>query len=308
MAEKEGSAVRIELPVWLAYVLLIATALCWAGSSVAGRAAAGNVPPYTLSFIRWFAAFLVFLPFGGATLWRQRAILARNFPLMCAFSLFGVIGFTVPYYVGLQYTAAVNAALLNGSGPIMILIIAYFMVGSRVSGAQAAGIALSLAGTVIVVFRGDVVAGLLAVRINTGDLLVLSSFFSWSMYTVMLRWRPAGMGQMAFLIAMCGMAWLVMLPMFLWESARGGLFEATAGNLTIIVYAALFPSVIAYVFWNLAVQRLDAHRAGITQYLIPVFGIMLSVLILGETVAWHHLAGTACIFTGIYLATTTRQQ
>lgn len=307
MADRGAGAAPIEVPVWLAYLLLIVTALCWAGSSVAGRAAAGNVPPYTLSFIRWFAAFLVFLPFGGAALWRQRGILARNLPIMGAFSLFGVIGFTVPYYVGLQYTVAVNAALLNGSGPVMILLIAYLMLGSRVSGGQAAGIALSLVGVVIVVFRGDI-AGLLAVSVNTGDLLVLCSFFSWSMYTVMLRWRPAGMGQMAFLVSICGIAWLVMLPMFLWEAAEVGIFEATAGNLTIVVYAALFPSVIAYVFWNVAVQRLDAHRAGVTQYLIPVFGIMLSVLILGEDVEWHHLAGIACIFTGIYLATATRRR
>lgn len=296
-----------EMPVWLAYAFLLVTAMSWAASSVAGRAAAGNVPPYTLSFIRWAAAFLVFLPFGAKPLWRQRQTLYRHFPLMMAFSLFGVVGFTVPYYIGLQYTPAVNASLLNGLGPVMILALAYLMLGVKVTPAQGVGIVLAIVGSVAIVLRGEF-STLLALQINIGDMLVMVSFFSWSMYTVMLNWRPGGLDQSSFLVALCGLASAMMLPMYIWELVQGKTFEATTGNLAIIGYAALFPSAIAYVCWNAAVKRLGASRASVTQYLIPVFGVLLAVLLLGENVRWFHLFGIACIFTGVYLASAAKRR
>lgn len=304
-ARKETGGAEISL--WLAYAFLMVTALSWAASSVAGRAASGNVPPYTLSFIRWAAAFLVFLPFGARPLWRQRRMLIRHFPLMLAFALFGVVGFTVPYYIGLQYTPAVNAALLNGSGPIMIITLAYLMLDVKVTPAQGVGIVLSLIGTVAIVLRGEF-SSLLAMRLNIGDMLVLVSFFSWSMYTVMLRWRPAGLDQSAFLVALCGLASGMMLPMYFWELIQEKSFELSTGNLMIIGYAALFPSAIAYVCWNLAVKRLGPGRASVTQYMIPVFGVMLAVLVLGESVRWFHLFGIACIFAGIYMASAVKRR
>lgn len=305
-AQKGDGGAWADFPVWLAYVFLMVTALSWAGSVVAGRAASAHVPPYTISFIRWAVAFLIYLPFGGPILWRQRRLLIRHFPIMCAFALFGVVGFTVPYYVGLQYTAAVNATLMNGTGPIMILVLAYLVVGTRISFGQGLGIALALAGTVTIVLRGDF-ADVLGLTINIGDALVLVSFFSWAVYTVMLKWRPDGMNELAFLVALCGIAALMMLPMYLWEIAQGRVLEPTRDNLLIIGYAALFPSVVAYVCWNVAVNRLGTSRASVTQYLIPVFGVVLSVFILGEDVVWYHLVGIGCIFAGIYLASAARR-
>lgn len=296
-----------DIPVWLAFLFLLITALSWAGSVVAGRAASAHVPPYAISFIRWLAAFLIYLPFGGPVLWRQRRLLIRHFPILCAFALFGVVGFTVPYYVGLQYTAAVNATLMNGTGPIMILLLAFLMVGTPITFGQGLGIALASAGTIAIVLRGNF-AGILDLEINIGDALVLASFFSWAVYTVMLKWRPDGMNQLAFLVALCGIASLMMLPMYLWEIHQGRVFEPTRDNLLIIGYAALFPSVIAYVCWNLAINRLGTGRASVTQYLIPVFGVVLSVSILGEDVAWFHLVGIASIFAGIYLASAARRK
>ena len=218
-----------DIPVWLAFVFLLVTALSWAGSVVAGRAASAHVPPYAISFIRWFAAFLIYLPFGGPVLWRQRKLLFRHFPILCAFSLFGVVGFTVPYYVGLQYTTAVNATLMNSIGPIMILVLAFLMVGTRISFGQGVGICLALIGAATIVLRGNY-AGIADVSINIGDALVLVSFFSWAVYTVMLKWRPEGMNELAFLVALCGLASLMMLPMYLWELGSGPRLRADAGQ------------------------------------------------------------------------------
>jgi drug/metabolite transporter (DMT)-like permease len=71
-----------------------------------------------------------------------------------------------------------------------------------------------------------------------------------------------------------------------------------------LVYLALFASVAAFIMWNRAVEQVGATRAGLFVHLMPLFGTILSVLFLGETLHLFHLSGMALIFTGIYLVTS----
>ena len=92
------------------------------------------------------------------------------------------------------------------------------------------------------------------------------------------------------------------------ELALGRSFEHNFGNWFIIGYAALFPSTLAYLAWNVAVPVVGPNLAAITQYLNPVFAITLAALILGETVKDFHLAGIATILLGIYLSGRRRNR
>lgn len=295
------------IPRWLALVLLVFAAACWAGSSVAARAAAGDVPPMTLGFLRWFLALLLLLPLGLRPLWRERHLVARNLPIMCAFAFFGIVGFTVPYNVGLQFTEAVNVSILNASAPIMTILLSFAMLGIVISRGQAGGIAFALFGTFAIIGRGSIEA-LLGFVLNIGDVLALAAFLSWSIYTVMLRWRPPGFSAYGFLVAVIGLACLMMAPLYAMELVNGRTFALTGGNLIIIGYSALFPSCLAYLCWNIAVPAVGANIAAIIQYLNPVFGIIFAMLILGESVAGFHLVGIAAIFAGIYLSRSRRRR
>ena len=226
---------------------------------------------------------------------------------MCAYAFFGVVGFTVPYYVGLQFTEAVNVGILNASSPILILLLSFAMLGIMIRTGQLVGVGFALIGTLVIVSRGSLET-LLGFTINVGDLLALSAFLSWALYTVMLRWRPPGMGSYSFLVAIFALASLMMLPLYLIELGLGRSFEHTFDNWFIIGYAALFPSTLAYLAWNLAVPIVGPNLAAITQYLNPVFAISLAALILGETVETFHLAGIAAILAGIYLSSSRRQR
>ncbi len=288
------------IPFYLAFAFLLFSALSWAGSSVAGRAASGSIPPFSLSWLRWFFVLLCFAAIGWRETWDQRRLVARHLPVLAAFGLFGVVGFTVPYYVGLQFTVAVNATLMNASGTIWIVLTTFLMTGDTVTRRQAAGILLGLCGTLAIVLRAD--PGRLAdLALNVGDLLVLVAFFSWAVYTVMLRWKPRELGEIPFLVAITGLAVLMMLPLYLTDLWRGLHFVPTGRNLGILAYAVIFPSFLSYICWNRAVPVVGPHVAGTTQYMIPAFGTGLSVLILGETVEAFHLWGIAAILAGVWL-------
>tara|TARA_R110000868_G_scaffold1844_18_gene14698 strand:- start:14189 stop:15145 length:957 start_codon:yes stop_codon:yes gene_type:complete len=294
---------RAAMPYWLALVCLVFGALTWAGSSVAGRAASGNVPPFSLSFIRWFFVALLFLAVSWRETWAQRHAIARQWPLLAAFGFFGVVGFTVPYYVGLQFTVAVNASLMNASGTLWIVSTAFLMTGALINRKQALGIVLGFTGTVMIVLRADL-SVLAEFSINIGDVLVLVAFFSWAVYTVMLRWKPVDIGEMPFLAVMTSIAVLMMAPLYAIDLWQGKSFEANVDNIGIITYAVIFPSFLSYILWNRAVPVVGASVAGMAQYLIPIFGVTLSVILLGEQIENYHMAGMAVIFTGVWLVTS----
>ena len=73
-----------------------------------------------------------------------------------------------------------------------------------------------------------------------------------------------------------------------------------------IGYIGVFPSLVAYVFYNAGVAALGANRAGQFLYLTPLFASVLAVTLLGEQFRLYHAAGVAAIFVGLYFATSKR--
>jgi drug/metabolite transporter (DMT)-like permease len=288
-------------PFWLAALMLTCAVLLWSGTAVIGRSAAGHVPPFAMTFWRWLMAFCIFLPLGGRALWVQRRIALREWKWLLALSFFGMGGFAVPYFTGLQFTQAVNAAVLNALGPVMILIIAAVTLKQHIRALQLAGIVLGVAGTAIIVFRGDL-AALLGFGINVGDAFLLLAVFFWSAYTVMFRQAPHELDQWALMLVLSGLTVPMVAPFYAIEwSMRGG-FDLDWRNAGLIFYAGFCSSVLAYLCWNRGVATLGAARAGVAQYLMPVFGALLAHLILDEQIGWYHYVGAALIFGGIALS------
>jgi drug/metabolite transporter (DMT)-like permease len=98
----------------------------------------------------------------------------------------------------------------------------------------------------------------------------------------------------------------MLLPFYLWELLQGQTFSPSAVNMGLILYSAVFASVIAYLFWNRSVEVVGPNVAGFSHYLIPVFGTIMSVIILGEVIETYHMIAMVLIFTGLYLTTRNR--
>src|SRR5664279_1216084 len=131
------------------YLLLSLTALFWAGNIVLARYVAGHVPPMTLSCVRWIGAFLMLLPFAWPHLKRDWPALRAQLPLMVVLSTTGFAFNNAISYWALQYTEALNALLIQSSGPLFVALWSLMLFGVRLSWAQLTGIAISLLGAAI---------------------------------------------------------------------------------------------------------------------------------------------------------------
>ncbi|MEP7181945.1 MAG: DMT family transporter [Betaproteobacteria bacterium] len=282
------------------YLLLTLTPLFWAGNWIVGRGLAPDIPPMAMTFFRWFFAVLILAPFAWPHVRREWPVVRRHWKTMLLLGSIGVGTHNALAYLGLNYTTATNGVILNSFIPVMIVALSWVFLRERLTRAQAAGVAVSLAGVLTILSEGSL-AALLAFRLNGGDLLVILSMAMWSVYTICLRWRPAGLHMLTFLFVLMVVGDLAVLPLFAAEYAFGRHMTVTLPNIAALVTVALFSSVLAYIFWNRGVELVGANVAGLFVHLMPVFGIVLAWLFLGERLAPFHVAGIALILAGIFV-------
>ena len=280
-------------------LLLILTTLFWAGNIVIGRAIAGTVPPVTLACLRWTLASLFFLPFAWTSLRIDADRIAKHRGILLFLGLIGPACYNSLFYFGLVSTPALNGLVLNAAGPMVIALVARGFFGDRLSAFQIAGMIAGFAGVLLIVAKGDPrVLG--ALRFASGDLILLAAILAWSVYTAFLRKRPR-MSWQSYNFITYAIAAIANVPIAAGELALGGSITPSWAAAAAIVYVAIFPSLLAYIFYNRAVELLGPAAAGLYMFLIPAFGAVLAVGLLGEELHWFHAAGFTLIIGGVLI-------
>jgi drug/metabolite transporter (DMT)-like permease len=215
----------------------------------------------------------------------------------------GTLGLTVfnaLMYVAAHHTTAVNITILQGSMPVLVLVGALLFYGTRIRGWQIFGMAVTLFGTLLVATRADL-ATLTSFSFNIGDLWMLVACCLYAGFTVALRKKPAIPG-LVFFAALAGVALLTSLPLVAYEVATGTVTWPTPRGWLIVLYVGLFPSFVSQVLFMRSVELIGPGRAGLFVNLVPIFGALLAVLILGEAFAAYHAVGLTLVLGGIWLA------
>jgi drug/metabolite transporter (DMT)-like permease len=294
---RAGSAGLMDRP----YLLLSLTSLFWAINIVLGRYAATDIPPLAFAFLRWLGASLVILPFAWKALQADWPVIRAHLPLMAVLSATGIGGYNALAYWGLGYTEALNALLVQSTGPLLIAIWGWGLWGDRLSPAQFFGILTSLTGVLVIIARGDF-AHIAALRLNPGDILTFLALVLYGLYAALLRTRPV-MAQTSFLAATIIGGALLLLPFALGEFVAGHRINITPASLTVLAYVAVFPSLIAYMFFVRSVELIGPNRASPFFHLMPVFGSVIAILFLGEKPQIFHALGFALVLGGVFVAT-----
>ena len=288
---------------WIAnqpYLLLSITALCWAGNAIVGRLAAGHIAPVTLSFLRWSFAFLIILPFAWKHLVRDWAAIRSRLGIMIVLSITGISAFNTLQYWALEHTQALNTLLLQSAGPLFIASWSLILLGVRLTLAQAAGIAVSLAGVLVILLHGDLTT-LKNIEFNRGDLIFVVALVIFGLYSVLSLKRPA-IHALSFVAFTFGAGAACLIPVLIWELVSRPPMVIDAANLLTLFYVAVFPSTLAYLCFNRGVQLIGANRAAPFFHVIPVFGTAMSIVFLGEHPQAFHFIGFALVLTGVFVA------
>jgi len=280
-------------------LLLIVTALSWAGNVIVGRAVIGTVPPLTLACLRWTFATLFLLPVAWPYLRKEWREIMKDLRFLLFLGLLGPACYNSLNYFALVSTEALNNLVLNAAGPMIIALAAWSMAGDRPDNAQLAGMGAGFCGVLVIITRGGL-SSLAALTLNPGDALALAAIVAWSVYTVYLRTRPPISWQ-SYSFVTYATAAISNIPLAATEHWLGYDLSLNWAAVAAIGFTAIFPSLISYIFYNRAVELLGPSAAGLYLFLIPVFGAVLATVLLGERLYLFHAAGFALIIAGVLI-------
>src|SRR5262245_11877991 len=170
-----------------AYFAVVSALALWAGNWIVARAVRDDIAPALITSGRTVLVMLVLAPLAlPGLLGRLRAFSARDWAVLAALGLFGGGLHNAMQYLGLRYTTATNGTLFFSLSPLTIMVLAGMVLGERVRVMQWIGVAVSLAGVLVIALRGEAEA-LARLSFNPGDILCFVSMIFWSGYTICLR-------------------------------------------------------------------------------------------------------------------------
>ncbi|MFT4099213.1 MAG: DMT family transporter [Rhodoblastus sp.] len=283
-----------------AWLLMIATTMLWGGNGVASRLAVGRVTPMSLVFIRWLAVCLLLAFAFREQIVQHREALYQHRWRILLMSGFGFTGFTVLFYLAAYHTTAVNITLLQSSIPPIVLLMSIVLVGIRPTAMQLVGMGVTLIGVALIATHGEPLK-ILQTQFNYGDILILIACVFYAGYTFSLRSRPA-LPQIVFFTALAFAALLTSFPFMVAEVATGNFHWPTPSGWLVLAFVALGPSLASQLLYMRAVELVGPNRAGLFSNLVPIFGALFAVLILGEEFHIYHALALAFALTGIWLA------
>ncbi len=271
-----------------------------ASNLVIARGGTELIPPISLAFWRWTLCFLILLPFT-ISYFKKNFYLFKD-ELMKLFIL-GFLGCGIcgafPFLAG-KTTTIVNMGIIYSSSPIFIILISAIFFRERLSKSQYSGILICLLGVILIIIKANINL-LINLKFTIGDLWMLGASIGWALYTIYLfHWKSKlPLLQRFTLISMFGA--ISLLPFFIFE---GMYILQTSYDLNFIfwvLFAALSPSIIAFLLFNFVNNKLGASITGSVLYLYTVYGAIYGFLFFDEKLEIYHLAGTLMVFIGIFL-------
>ena len=271
-----------------------------ASNLVVARGAADFVPPVSLAFWRWLACFLILLPFTFKYLLKNyegyKSELQKIFIL--GFLACGVCG-AFPFIAG-KTTTIINMGIIYSSSPIFIILISTLFFKEKINGIRILGVIICIFGVIAIIVKGNI--GLLfQLKFTSGDLWMLGASLGWALYTIYLfNWKSSlPILERFSLIAMFGA--ISLFPFFILEEVYVSKTNYNLVFLFWVLFAAVLPSIIAFMLFNFVNRELGASITGSVLYLYTVYGAVYGTIFFNEYLEPFHYLGTMLVFIGIFL-------
>jgi drug/metabolite transporter (DMT)-like permease len=287
-------------------LLAVLTTIIWSGNYVVARGISTELPPVSLAFFRWSVASIGLTPLALKPFMEEVKTAWNHKWFLLFTALNGVTIFNTLIYLAGHYTTAINLALIGTTAaPLFVILLSALFFKENIAFLRLCGMATCLAGILLLLSHGNW-EELRSFHFGKGDLLMLVSAFSFAVYTLLVRRKPAGISALPFLWIIFVVGTICLLPFYLYESIHNPVIHWSPRLFYIILYLGVGNSIIAFLCWNASIRRLGPSGTSIFGNLIPIFSSIEAVLILGEHFTFIHLISGLLVVGGLVIANLTR--
>jgi drug/metabolite transporter (DMT)-like permease len=282
-----------------AYLALAAMAVCFGGTWVPAAIAVESVPPFTIAALRFGVASILLFAWARLANRPLSPITRGDLPMIAGLAVTAVAGYNWLFLTGLTLAPAADGAIIvPGLAPVFTAVIAGAVLGERLGLRGFGGLAVAAVGLYLVVAPGGDAAG--SSRL-LGDALFVAGAVLWGVYSVLARVASRRFNAVSTTLYGTALGTLILVPLALTEGAPQAVAAAPIEALAGIGYLAVFGTVAAFVLLNLGVARIGAARASAFALLVPVIGVLTSVVFLDDEIGPLTLVGGAIVLAGLWL-------
>ncbi|TCP52692.1 drug/metabolite transporter (DMT)-like permease [Tumebacillus sp. BK434] len=300
MGEQKGSPRGI-------YLLLLLVPLFWGGAFGSGKHVLTEIPPFLTATLRFGLAGLILAVWLTYKKGWDFKLLKERWKGLLLLSLTGILGYNAFFFLGLQFTSAANGSLVVAMNPVSTTLAAVIFLGEAWSRRLGVGMALSLIGLLVVITGGSWET-IRTMSFNSGDIMLLGAVASWSIYSAAGKVIMKGMSSLFVTTVTMIVGTVGLFIGSLFEGGWGQVSGLSLQSVAELVYMAVFASVIAFVIWNIGIQRIGASKTSAYVNLVPICATTIAVLLYGEQVTWAHAAGVVLTVSGVLITTSSPAQ
>lgn len=281
----------------LAVLALIITNIIWGASAPIFKWALDDIPPFSFAFFRFFLSALILLPFTLHTLKVKKADLIK----LSVLAFFGFFIHISLFLIALTVSSSINAPVIASSAPIFLLLGSFIFLKEKIRKKVLIGTVISLIGVILIIIRPIFENGMDGAIL--GNIFFLIATISFVIYTIMLKDYKLPYSSFTVTFYMFLFSTIIFLPFFLWEvGIQESIISFTGKSAIGVLFAAIFTSVLGYLFYNFAIRYIKANETGIFLYIDPIITVLIAVPLLGEKVTPYFIIGSILVFIGIFIA------
>ena len=283
----------------ISIALLLTAILIWGAAYVVTKGGLSELPPMLFALLRYAVASVVLVPLalarGGV------ARLPRPVPWKTLI-LMAISGVSLYYFLfngALFYTTASQVALIQSAFPAIVAMMAVLWLRERLSRRRIVGIALAVAGVILIVARSEADAS--ARDPVLGNVLAFASVLAWSVYTMLAK-RLAKADATAVTTVVSVLGTIMLIPVALLEKGNTSISSISIDGWLRIAYLGALASAAAYLLYNRALRDIDASLAGTYVNLSTVLGVVAGVIFLDESVTPLAILGGVMVLAGVWIS------
>ena len=285
------------------YVALCLMPLFFSTNLIFGRATVPLIEPWTLAFLRWGIAFLILFPFCWNNILQNLPIFKQYWVTLAVLGFLGMWICGAVVYFALKHTTATNGTLIYTTSPIMVVILEWQFRGRAMVAREFIGILLSITGICAIVFQGSL-QQLLQLEFSIGDLLILLSAVSFALYSLILKRSIfSNVPSLTMFAIVCFAGAVTIFPFAMFEIIYFQQFPTGGKEWLNISGIVIVSSILAFLIFQIGVKQVGPSITSLFLYLLPLYGVGLSVIFLNEVIEIYHVFGSILIIFGVIIAT-----
>lgn len=279
--------------------MLLVAVILWGTAIAPTKWALESIQPFTLLFIRLFFAGGICILFSFKQL--QKSVVHKKVPWkrMSLLAFTGVAGYFMFTSYGISLTSGLHVSIIDAALPLVTILFSALFLKEKIRLNYWIGIILGAIGVLFITIPSKSANQEVSL---IGDILILLSTFLFAFYTVLLK-RPKQeqyLSNQVFTTLTLIIGAVILLPFALVEIFYYGLPKVETWKTGLsVIYLVIGATILAYWFWNKALERVSASVSGLYLNALPLISIVTSIILLNESLTWRVIMGASLVLIGV---------